>query len=64
MSNNTQVLEVLTKVGTSRGELEVAEIFPEDNSAIVYDLEVERRRYNPHDQFGRRFGSLGGSIPP
>ena len=28
MSNNTQVLEVVTKVGTSRGELEAAEISP------------------------------------
>ena len=28
MSNNTQVLEVVTKVGTSRGELEAAENFP------------------------------------
>ena len=28
MSNNTQVLEVLAKVWTSRGELEAAEIFP------------------------------------
>ena len=27
MSNDTQVLEVVTKVGTSRGELEVVEIF-------------------------------------
>ena len=35
MSNSTQVLEVVTKVGTSRLELEAAEILPEDNSAIV-----------------------------
>ena len=32
--------------------------------SIVYDLVVERRRYNTHVLFGRRFVSLGGSVPP
>ena len=55
MSNNTQVLEVVTKVWTSRGELGAAEIFPRIIVLLVFDvgLVIERRRYNPHDHFER-----------